>query len=262
MYSAFVKNQYLFLELVKKDIKAKYEGTIFGVLWSILYPLIMLAVYTFVFSEILGVKWGIDIDNNFSFALMLFCGLSLFNMFSEIISKSVNLVASNKNYVKKVLFPIEILPNVITFSALFNCIISYVILLIANLILTGNIYATSIQGIIIIVPFIFYCLGLSYLTSALAVYLKDLVNVIPVLLTIGMYVSPIFFSIDALPEEFRIVIYLNPMTYSIENMRNVILYGKNMDLIYFSISVITALLFYFVGEIIFKRARTGFADLL
>lgn len=255
-------NWYLLKSLVKADIKQRYQGSILGILWSLIIPMMMLAIYTFVFSEIFKAKWDIGTTNKFQFALMLFCGLSFYNMFADVLGRSVGLILQNQNYVKKVVFPLEILPLVITFSALFNCLISFSVLILANAILGESIYLTALLSPLVLIPHIFYCAGIAYLFSAISVYLRDLASFVSVLLTVCMYLTPVFFPLSAIPETFRKFIMLNPMTYAIENMRNVIIYGKGIDLVFYAISILVSLLIFALGWWVFKRAKPGFADLL
>ena len=254
--------RYLFIRLVKTDIARRYQGSVLGFLWALLVPLTMLTIYTFIFSEVFSAKWSVDTGNKFEFALMLFCGLSLYNMFADVLGRSAGLIEQNQNYVKKVVFPIQILPAVITFSALFNCLISFLVLIVANAIITKNLFITVLEAPVVLIPHIVFCIGIAYLFSAVSVYLKDMANLISVLITICMYVSPVFFPLSAVPESFRFVMMLNPMTYAIENMRRVIIYGQGINMTYFAISAGTALLFYAVGRWLFMRAKAGFADLL
>lgn len=172
------------------------------------------------------------------------------------------MIKQNQNCVKKIVFPLEILSGVITFSALFNCVICYAILIIANLFLSWHLYVTVFWMPIVLVPHIVFCLGVSNLFSAISAYVKDLVNFVSVLITAGMYLSPVFFLLSAVPENFRIFMMCNPMTYSIENMRNVIIYGTGINELYFIVSSACALAVYGLGWWIFKRAKSGFADLL
>lgn len=253
---------YLFSFLVKNDIKQRYQGSVLGILWSIIIPLIMLAVYTFIFSEVFSAKWNVNTDNKFEFALMLFCGLNLYTMFSDVLSRSVGLIQQNQNYVKKVVFPLEILPGVITFSALFNCLIGFGVLIVANTALNHVIYASVIEMPLVLMPHIVFCCGVAFLFSALSVYVRDLANFISVLITILMYMSPVFFPLSAVPEQFRAFMMINPMTYTIENMRNVIMYGNHINPGYYAVSFGTALIAYLAGYWVFHRAKSGFADLL
>jgi len=262
MKKILIDNKYLLSTLIKKDIEQRYKGSVLGILWAILVPLLMLAIYTFVFSEIFHAKWNIASDDKYEFAMVLFCGLSAFNMVSEIMSRSTNLIADNTNYVKKVIFPLELLPVVITFSALFNCVISYAILILAKLLLTGEVSVTIYQMIILFIPLCIFCVGISLNISALSVYLKDIRNVISILVMILMYISPVFFSLSAVPAKFRILCEINPMTYIIENFRNVVLYGQNVNVIYFVKSLIISVGLFIIGSVIFERTKVGFADVL
>lgn len=254
--------KYLFTHLVKTDIMRRYQGSVLGLLWALLVPLIMLTIYTFIFSEIFSAKWNVNTGNKFEFALMLFCGLSLYNMFADVLGRSVGLIEQNQNYVKKVVFPIEILPPVITISALFNCSISFLILIVANTIINTGLYITVLQAPLILLPHIVFCMGIAYFFSAISVYLKDMVNLVGIITTVGMYITPVFFPLSAVPKSFQLIMMLNPMTYTIENMRNVIIYGRGTDLGYFAISAGTALVLFLLGRWIFMRAKIGFADLL
>ena len=262
MIKLIKNNLYLFKQLVRKDIQNKYQGSVLGILWSFLVPMIMLTIYTFVFSEIFKAKWNIETQNKFEFALVLFCGLSAYNMIAEVMNRSTTLIEMNHNYVKKVVFPLELLPVIITCSALFNSVISYMILIIANFILVGVLSSTLYQLIFVMMPLIMICIGVSYFLSALSVYLKDMTNVVGVLVMVLMYISPVFFPLTSVPEKFRIICMLNPMTYIIENSRNVVLYSENANIYYLGISFFSAFIILTLGRIVFMRAKNGFADVL
>lgn len=262
MLKTLYKNGYLLRQLVKKDIQQRYQGSILGMLWSFLVPIMMLMIYTFVFSEVFQAKWDIDTDDKYQFALVLFCGLSAFTMVGEVMNRSTALIASNTNYVKKVIFPLEMLPVVITLSALFNCVISFVILIVAKFVLYQNVSPTLYMVFLAMIPLIIISVGLSLFISAISVYLKDVGNFISVLVTMLMYLSPVFFPLTAVPEDFRSACEANPMTYIIENFRNVVLYGKSLDWQFFGISCAVAIGIYLLGRIVFMRAKEGFADVL
>lgn len=262
MIKVLIKNNYLFRQLVKKDIEQRYKGSVLGMLWSIIVPILMLVIYTFVFSEIFQAKWSIDTSDKYEFALVLFCGLTAFNLISEVMNRSSILFASNTNYVKKVIFPLELLPVVITMSALFNCVISYIILIVAKVVLYHNVSVTLYQSILIFIPLIILAVGICLLLSSFSVFLKDISNVISVVVMILMYMSPVFFPLSSVPERFRPICYANPMTYIIENFRKTMLYGQNIDWSMYSISIVFAALIYFIGYITFMRTKEGFADVL
>lgn len=262
MIKTIKNNKYLLWQLVKKDIEQRYKGSVLGILWSIIVPILMLVIYTFVFSEIFQAKWNVDTSDKYEFALVLFCGLTAFNMISEVMNRSASLISSNTNYVKKVIFPLELLPVVLTCSALFNCVIAYIILIVTKLVLYHNLSATLYQSILAFIPLIFISIGVGYILSALSVYLKDVGNAITVLVMILMYISPVFFPLSSVPEAYRGICTANPMTYIIENFRNTMLYGLSINWEFWIISVLIAFLFYFIGYVIFMRTKEGFADVL
>ena len=262
MIKTLYTNHYLLKQLVKKDIRQRYQGSVLGVFWSMLVPLCMLVIYTFIFSEVFQAKWNMDTTDTYQFALMLFCGLSAFNLLGEVMNRSVTLIASHANYVKKVIFPLEILPVVLTLSALFHCTVSYGILIAAKLILYHDLSPTLYLILPVMFPLVVIAVGVSLLIAAAAVYLKDVGNVISVIVTVLMYISPVFFPLDAVPEDFRVVCEMNPMTYIIENFRNVVLYGRPVDGHFFAVSCAAAFAVYLAGYAVFMRTKEGFADVI
>ena len=262
MIKIIFRNRYLLWQLVKKDIRQRYQGSVLGFLWTIIVPVLMLIIYTFMFSEVFQAKWDIDTSDKYQFALILFCGLSAFSLVSEVMNRSTTLIISNTNYVKKVIFPLELLPVVLTCSAFFNSLISFIILVIARLFLYQEISKTIYLFILAFLPLIIFTIGVGLLISAISVYLKDISNFISVFVTILMYMSPVFFPLSSVPENFRSMCEINPMTFMIENLRKVVLYGEYMDTTFFVKSCAIAFFFYFLGSIVFKRAKEGFADVL
>lgn len=262
MIKIVYSNLFLFKELVKKDIKQKYQGSMLGVLWTFLSPLLMLTIYTFVFSEVFQAKWDIDTSDKYQFALTLFCGLCVFNLLSEVMNRSTSLIASNTNYVKKVIFPLEIMPVVITFSAFFSCLISIAILVVARLIIYHYVSRTIYMIFLAFMPLLFLTTGCGMLISSLSVYVKDMSNIISILVTILMYVSPVFFPLSAVPASFRSFCELNPMTYIIESFRKVLLLDQPIEWKQFILSCLISIAIYFVGKFVFMRTKEGFADVL
>ena len=262
MLKALYKNRYLVKQLVKQDIRQRYQGSVLGILWSFIVPVLMLIIYTFVFSEVFQAKWDIDTSDKYQFAIVLFCGLCVFNFVGEVLNRSTILIASNTNYVKKVIFPLEILPVVITFSALFTCVVSFIILIVAKIILYRNVSPTLYMIVPMFIPLIILAVGLGLFISAISVYLKDVGNAISVIVTVLMYLSPVFFPLASVPESFRGVCEINPMTYIIENFRKVVIYGEMIEWKYYAISCVTSIIIYFVGKLVFMREKEGFADVL
>lgn len=262
MLKTLYANSYLLGKLVKKDIRQRYQGSVLGVLWSMLVPVFMLGIYTFIFSEVFQAKWKIDTGDTYEFAFMLFCGLSAFNLLGEVMNRSTTLIVSNANYVKKVIFPLELLPVVLTLSALFHCTVSYGILIAAKFFLQHSISPVLYLVVPAAVPLVVLACGTGLFIAAISVYLKYVGNVISVIVTVLMYLSPVFFPLDAVPDNYRAVCGMNPITYIIENFRNVVLYHTPLNLSFYAVSCAAAFAVYLIGYVVFMRTKEGFADVI
>jgi lipopolysaccharide transport system permease protein len=246
-------NRHLVSQLTKREIVGRYKGSVIGLAWSLFNPILMLMVYTLVFSEIFKSRWpsAVGTNSKTEFALALFVGLIVLNLFSEVINKA-----------PKVVFPLEILPVVSICTALFHCFVSLSVLLIAFALFNGFLYGTAIFVPLILLPFLVLTLGLSWLLASLGVFLRDVGQTIGSITTILMFLSPVFYPISAVPERYRPIVQMNPLTFIIEQSRDVLIWGKGPDWsglgIYFGISVLIA----WVGFAWFQSTRTGFADVL
>ncbi|SJL83540.1 ABC transporter permease [Vibrio palustris] len=261
--SSFYKNKNLIYQLTKRDILSRYRGSAIGLTWSIITPLLMLTLYTFVFSYVFKARWGEAPQlPKEMYALVLYTGMILHGLFSDCLNRSPTVLISNTSYIKKVVFPIEILNWVTLFSALFQAVISFVILFIATILIQGSLSYTSLLLPILLIPFLLLTLGVGWFVSALSVYFRDVIHLTGILTTILMFASPIFYPVSILPEKLRVFIYMNPLTYFIEEARNVIIWGKfinyNSYIIVLTLSILTA----FLGYFFFQRVRKGFADVL
>ena len=255
----------LILQLVKREVISRYRGSFLGLLWSFINPILMLAIYTFVFSVVFKVRLDqatAVYDDKFAFALSLFAGLIIFNWFSECLSRAPGLILANVNYVKKIIFPLEILPWVTLGSTLFHAGISFLILLAFLLLIGYPIHWTLIFLPIIVFPFLLLIMGLSWLLASIGVFVRDIGQFIGLILTMLLFMSPIFYPASALPESVRNYLFLNPLTFIIEQVRAVILYGQLPDWIGLAVYYIIALLVAWIGLIWFNKTRKGFADVL
>ncbi|MBP6367585.1 MAG: ABC transporter permease [Nitrosomonas sp.] len=256
----------LILQLIKREVVGRYRGSLLGMLWSLINPILMLAIYTFVFSVVFKIRMdqqdGSIYDDKFAFALVLFVGLIIFNLFSECLSRAPGLILANVNYVKKIIFPLEILPWVNLGSALFHAGISFLVLLGFLLIIDHPIHWTSIYLPIIVLPLLFLILGLSWFLASIGVFVRDIGQFIGLILTMLMFMSPIFYPASALPASVRDYLFLNPLTFIIEQTRTVILYGQSPNWIGLAVYYAIALLIAWVGLIWFEKTRKGFADVL
>jgi lipopolysaccharide transport system permease protein len=229
LYSLY-RHRDLLSQFTRREIEGRYKGSYLGMIWPLIIPLLLLGIYTFIFSVVFKVKWlGSGEINQGEFALTLFAGLIAFTVFSETITRSPSLIVSNPNYVKKVIFPLEILPVSVLGAALFQGFISVVILIAGELILLGTVSAKVFLLPLFMIPLAGFSLGLSWFLSSLGVYLRDIGYAIGIVVQILFFLSPIFYPIEAVPERFRIFIKLNPLTGILEGFRQVLVWNQWPD---------------------------------
>ena len=256
------RNRTLVLASVKREVLGRYRGSALGLLWSFFNPLFMLAVYTFVFSEVFNARWNTGSDSRTEFALVLFSGLLIFNLFSECINRSPGLILANVNYVKKVVFPLEILPFVTLLSSLFHAGISLFVWLMTYSILIGTPHITAFYLPLILFPFLLFILGLSWALASLGVYLRDISQFTGILTTTLLFLSPIFYPASNLPNAYRQWLYINPLTPVIEQTRAVLYWGKAPGFELLAFYWVATLFIAWFGFAWFQKTRKGFADVL
>ena len=262
MFSSFWSHRGLVKATAQREILGRYRGSVLGILWSLFNPLFMLAVYTFVFSEVLKARWGGGGDSKSEFALVLFAGLIVFNLFSECINRAPGLILANVNYVKKVVFPLEILPYSVLSSALFHALISLCVWFAAYGCFFGVPHVTALYLPLIIGPLLFFIIGISWILASLGTYLRDIAQVIGIVTTVMMFLSPIFYPASALPESYRYLLYFNPLTPVIEQAREVMYVGNPPDFYLLAVCWIAAIFIAWLGFAWFQKTRKGFADVL
>jgi lipopolysaccharide transport system permease protein len=255
-------NRSLVRALVQRDVMGRYRGSFMGILWSLFNPVFMLSVYTFMFSVVFKARWSGGGESRTEFALVLFAGLIVFNIFGESINRAPSCILNNTNYVKKVLFPLEILPCVALGSALFHALVSIGVWVLAYALLFGVPHATALFLPLILLPMLLFTLGLSWALAALGVYLRDVSQVVGLITTALMFLSPIFYPVSALPEDYRTLMLLNPLTPSIEQVRAVLFWGNLPDFGLLGLSLVGAALTAWLGFAWFQKTRKGFADVL
>ncbi len=257
----------LIWQMSKRDVMGRYKGSLMGLLWSFLNPLLMLAVYTFFFSVVFKSRWGgvassAMEESKAFFAIILFTGMIVHGLFAEVLNRAPNLILSNVNYVKKVIFPLEVLPVISMVAALFHSAVSFIVLLFVVVVFNEFINWTIIFIPIIILPFGLLTLGMAWALASLGVYARDVGQTIGITMSILLFLSPVFYPITALPEEFRAWIHVNPLTFIIEQIREVVVWGRLpnwLGLIKYSVVSCT---FAWLGFAWFQKTRKGFADVL
>lgn len=262
MVASLWRNRELIKASAKREVLGRYRGLFLGLLWSFFNPLFMLAVFTFVFSVIFQARWGGGSGSKTEFALLLFAGLLVFNLFAECFNRAPGLILSNVNYVKKVVFPLEILPFVGLMSTLFHALISLMVWLLAYSLFFGVPHFTVLYLPLVLLPFCLLLLGLSWALASLGVFLRDVSQLIGVLTTALMFLSPIFYPVTAFPEDYRYILYINPLTTVVEQTRDVLFWGKTPDFLMLAIYWGVTLGIACLGFAWFQKTRKGFADVL
>jgi lipopolysaccharide transport system permease protein len=259
---SLVSNRGLMRELVLREVSARYKGSALGVLWSFMTPLFMMAVYTFVFSVVFKARWSTESQSRTEFALVLFAGLMVFNFFAETITRAPSLIQSSSNYVKKVVFPLEILPAVSLGTSLFHLIINLGVWLLFYICFVGLPPVTAWLFGLSVAPLVFFTLGVSWFLASVGVYIRDIGQIIGVITSILLFMSPIFYPLSALPEQLQPWLLLNPITQVVEGTRDVLLWGVLPNVPLYLAYLLGSLLVSWLGFAWFQKTRKGFADVI
>lgn len=256
-------NRQLIMQMTKREVVGRYKGSVMGLAWSFFNPVIMLAVYTFVFSVIFKARWGTSGDESRTqFALVLFVGMIVHSLFAEVLNRAPSLILSNANYVKKVVFPIEILSVITMGAALFHGLINLGVLLAAFTIFNGFLQWTAIFIPLVLLPLVILTTGLAWMLASLGVFLRDVGQTIGIITTIVLFLAPVFYPVTAIPEELRPLIMANPLTFIIEQAREVLIWGRLPDWTGLSVYTLIAVAVTWAGYAWFQKTRKGFADVL
>lgn len=256
--------RYLIIQMTKREIAYRYRGSALDLLWAFLNPLLMLAVYTFVFSVVFKARWGeIGVEESrVDFAIILFSGLIVFNLFADILNRAPYLVLSNVSYVKKVVFPLELLPLISIGAVLFHTCLSLLALLLIQLLFKGYIPWTVLYMPLVLLPILLAGLGISWLLSALTVYIRDIAQITGFVTTVLLFISSVFFPVSALPPEYQIIVYVNPLALVVSESRKILVFGQSPDWGIFILTLTIGVLMALAGHWLFQKARKGFADVL
>jgi lipopolysaccharide transport system permease protein len=248
--------------MTRREILGRYKGSIIGLIWSFLNPVLMLGVYTFVFSYVFNARWGGVSESRIEFALMVFAGLIVHSFFSDILNRAPSLILSNVNYVKKVVFPLEILPIVTLCTAGFHFLVSASVLLVAFILHAGYVHWTVFYLPIVLLPMTALALGVGWVLASLGVYLRDIGQITGLFTNVLLFLSPVFYPVGALPNFLQSWMLLNPLTLIIEQIRLVLIVGQapEWDRLLIYTGVVSIVIF--VGFIWFQKTRRGFADVV
>lgn len=263
MVASLWRNRHLIVQMSKREVVGRYRGSVMGMAWSFFNPILMLAVYTFVFSVVFKARWGDGgEESKASFAILLFVGIIVHSLFAECANRAPGLILGNVNYVKKVVFPLEILPWVAMGSALFHAAISLFVLLVAQLVLNHSLPWTAVFFPVVMLPLLLATMGAAWFLAAIGVYLRDVSQTIGIFTTVLLFLSPIFYPISALPEQYRIWLHFNPLTFIIEEGRKVVVFGEMPDWSGWGVYMVVSVVIAWMGFWWFQKTRKGFADVL
>ncbi|ASE53341.1 TPA: ABC transporter permease [Stenotrophomonas maltophilia] len=249
--------------LGKRDVQSKYKGSFAGLLWAFINPLLMLLIYTFVFAVIFKARWHGQVgDSRAQFALVMFVGVIIHGLFAEVINRAPGIIFENTNYVTKVVFPLEMLPVISLGSALFHCLASVCVLLAGLVLCNGGLHWQAVFFPVVVTPLLVIAVGIAWILAALGVFIRDLKQTTTFITTAMLFLSPVFYPQSAWPEKYQKLFMLNPLTFIMEQSRQVLIWGKLPDFKGLMVYLMIASAFAFIGFAVFQKMRKGFADVL
>lgn len=252
----------LLKQLVVREIVGRYRGSLLGLAWSLLIPLAMLAVYVFVFGVVFQARWSSEgNEGTHEFALGLFASLIVFNFFAEAVSRAPGVIVSQPNYVKKVVFPLALLPVSVLGAAIFHALMSSLVLY-AALLWFGKFSLWSLALPFVWLPLALLTLGLVWALAALGVYWRDLQQLVGPFITALLFLSPVFYPSRALPEAVRPWLVFNPLAWPIETTRAIVLESRAPDWGALGVYLFVALACALAGHRFFSHLKQGFADVV
>jgi len=251
----------LILSLAKRDLLTRYKGSVLGLVWAVITPVVMIAIFTFIFAGIFGARFG-STSSHWDYALYLFCGLVPWTMFQDTLQQSATSIVNHANLVKRVVFPLETLPVAQACSALGNQLFATIALLLAVIIIQHRLPLTAVWFPVVLLPQLLLTIGAAWLLASLGVFLRDLGQTIGIITTVLLFLSPVFYPSSALPKAYLNWLLLNPLTFFIEEARNVLIWGRTPDWGGWVMAYLTSLAIAWLGFAWFQKTRKGFADVM
>lgn len=255
------KRSDLILSLAKRELLTRYKGSVLGLLWAVLTPIVMIVIFTFIFAGIFGARFG-NSASHWDYAIYLYCGLVPWTMFQDALQQSATTIVSHANLVKRVVFPLETLPVSLAISALGNQLFATIALILAAVIIQRDIHFTVLWLPILLIPQLMIAIGGAWLIASLGVFLRDIVQGVSLALMAWMYLTPIMYPESYVPERFRGIMNLNPFTALVRSYRRIFLEGQAPDWWGLGYFALIALLVFLLGYWWFARTRKNFADVI
>jgi lipopolysaccharide transport system permease protein len=261
-YFALTRHSALVLQMARRDVAGRYRGSFAGLLWSFFNPLLMLAIYTFVFGVIFKSRWSTQMSAPFQYAMVLFAGLNIHTFFSECANRATTLIVENANFVKRVVFPLETLTWSTIGAALFHLFVSTLVLVVASPWIMGRIPWTVVLFPIVVLCFLPFVAGTVWLLASLGAYLRDLRQVVGIATMALMFLAPIVYPVTLVPARYRDLLYLNPLTVIVQASQDVLVFGRPPVWSHLGLYVLMSGLFVWLAFAWFEQTRKGFADVV
>lgn len=250
-------------QFTKRAVESRYRGSILGLLWSFIHPLMMLFIYTFVFSIVFKARWNVSTDNlPGSFPVVMFAGMMMYNVFQEAVLLSCSSVTANQNLVKKVVFSVEVLPISQCLTTFILSVAWFPLLMLSALLVFKELHWTIILSPIVILPLLLFTMGVSFFISSLSVFVRDMQYVVGIVLQVLFFMTPVFYPVENVPERFRMILEFNPLSNMLLQGRQVMLFGEIPDGLIFLKSLLCSLVVLHLGYMWFRTTKKGFADVL
>lgn len=292
------RHRQLIWQLIGRNVASRYRGSVLGIFWSFIFPLLMLAVYTFVFSVVFEARWEPPPDlqpaasaavtqpaviqpgattgratvaasapaaaggSKTQFALTLFCGLLMFALFAETVQGCAGVVTSNVSYVKKVVFPLEVLPVVTLGTALVNAGISLLILLVGIVLFTQRVPVTVPYFLLVAIPLVALSLGVGWFLASVGVFIRDTGHLVTVVVQMLFFLTPLFYPVSRVPESLQVFIWMNPLAVIVENGRRTLMHAAPPQWLWLVCVTVLSLAVMQLGYVWFMKTKRGFADVL
>lgn len=263
-FESVFRHRHMAAQLARREVEGRYKGSVFGFAWALLNPLILLALYTFVFGYVFHSRWGTGSKEYGSgeYAVILYAGLILHGFFAECLIRAPGLIVGNPNFVKKIVFPLDILAWAHHGAAWFHFFMSWIVLVVFQLFVFGAVPLTALMLPLVLLPCALYAQGLMWGISALSVYFRDLGQMIGLFVTCLLFASPVLYPLESVPESLRGFLYINPLTSSLEMFRSVMIWGQIPAFRELLGQLVIASCIFWSGFFVFQRSRSGFADVL
>ena len=261
-FDAFGRYRDLTRELTRRDILGRYRGANFGLLWSLIGPVMMLVIYTIAFGAILGSRWNRPTGEVAAFGMVLFLGIVVHGFFAECFARSARLMIDNENYVKRVIFPLHVLPWSVVLSALFHMAMNLIVFVVLNALLYGGFSPYIVLVPLVIAPLVLMTVSVCWVMASLGVYLRDISQAVPVVVTALFFLSSAIVPVESLPPRYQAVFHLNPLTFFIDEVRQVALWGNLPDFTGLLVRSVVALVLLYLAYAWFRFTSRGFADVL